>query len=54
MEKPPSSLNSVNCEQNKVLITEHMDYEIVCSSIKILYQCVPILENTVNTIENNF
>ena len=24
----------------KVPITEHVDYEIVCSSIKILYQCI--------------
>lgn len=40
--------------KNKVPITEHMDYEIVCSGIKILYQCIPILENKLNTIEDNF
>jgi hypothetical protein len=44
----PLSLNSVNYEQNKVPITEHMDYEVVCSSIKILYQCIPVLENKYN------
>jgi hypothetical protein len=35
--------------KNKVLITEHVNHGTVCSS-----QCIPILENKLNTIEDNF
>jgi hypothetical protein len=39
--------------KNKMLITENMDYEIICSSIKIQYQSIPILNNKLITIEQN-